>query len=107
DLATLYRSQQFAVMLPSTNLRNALVPALRLRQLVADCQKPLYHGQPVEFTISVGVGQLRPEEQPGPLMQRAVKLANEAQDRGHGVAADPLTADEVNEIALEFNVARP
>ncbi|MEM8681195.1 MAG: diguanylate cyclase, partial [Planctomycetota bacterium] len=40
DLATLYRSQQFAVMLPSTNLRNALVPALRLRQLVADCQKP-------------------------------------------------------------------
>ena len=55
DLAGRVGGEEFAVLLPQTNLVHAVEAAERLRLKVAAMEVPLEHGLPLRITISIGV----------------------------------------------------
>ena len=50
--------EEFAILLPETNMAEALEVAERLRQEIASSRLPLEEGLPVQFTVSIGVSSL-------------------------------------------------
>jgi diguanylate cyclase (GGDEF)-like protein/PAS domain S-box-containing protein len=60
DSAFRFGGEEFIVLLPETKGQDAMVPAERFRQLIADSRFPLLPGgQPVSVTVSVGIAGYR------------------------------------------------
>jgi two-component system, cell cycle response regulator len=60
DVATRYGGEEFALLLPQTNLNEALLLAERIRLEVAQSQIHLDDGQAVDLTVSIGVSKTLP-----------------------------------------------
>jgi diguanylate cyclase (GGDEF)-like protein/PAS domain S-box-containing protein len=60
DSAFRFGGEEFVVLLPETTAQEAMVPAERFRQLIADSWFPIPPGgQPVSVTVSVGIAEYR------------------------------------------------
>ncbi len=60
DMATRYGGEEFALLLPQTNLNEALLLAERIRQEVAQSPIQLDDGQAIDLTVSIGVSETLP-----------------------------------------------
>lgn len=54
--------EEFAILLPETNLDKAFEVAERLRVVISETNVPLENGLPVHFTVSIGVAALAAKE---------------------------------------------
>ncbi|HWL04312.1 MAG TPA: PleD family two-component system response regulator [Xanthobacteraceae bacterium] len=72
DLACRFGGEEFVIVMPETDLGVATMVAERLRRRVASELFPIYQqSRGVEVTISVGIGELRPEDSVATLLKRA------------------------------------
>jgi diguanylate cyclase (GGDEF)-like protein len=71
DMAARIGGEEFAVLLPSTNLPDAMRVAQRLRAAVADAPLEIDPGQTIKLTISIGLTAVRPGDHPLLLLRRA------------------------------------
>lgn len=55
--------EEFAVLLPETDIDEAMEVAKRLRQEIASIKVGIDHGLPLRFTISIGVSSLSPNRE--------------------------------------------
>ncbi|MBU3736151.1 MAG: sensor domain-containing diguanylate cyclase [Methylobacterium sp.] len=55
--------EEFAVLLPETDIDEAMEVAQRLRQKIASTKVGIDHGLPLRFTISIGVSALSPNRE--------------------------------------------
>jgi diguanylate cyclase (GGDEF)-like protein len=60
DVATRYGGEEFALLLPQTNLSEALLLAERIRQAVASLPMGFDDGQSLRLTVSIGVSETLP-----------------------------------------------
>ncbi|MEC4749668.1 diguanylate cyclase [Methylomicrobium sp. Wu6] len=58
DLIGRLGGEEFVIMLPATGIAEAVKVAERLRKMIADIFIPLEDGQPLRFTVSIGVTAL-------------------------------------------------
>jgi diguanylate cyclase len=80
DFLARFGGEEFVAIMPETRLQDAQGAADKLRQAVEQCQFH-YQGQQVPITISAGMAELRGEDDPDRLFQRAdhaLYLAKEA-----------------------------
>jgi len=83
DLAIRYGGEEFMLLLPHTDLANALVVAEKLRQAIADQPVPLDKaGNTLAITISLGVASLNPDEAAEHLIERADQALYRAKHGG-------------------------
>ncbi|MEW5773879.1 MAG: transporter substrate-binding domain-containing protein [Thermodesulfobacteriota bacterium] len=83
DLMGRLGGEEFSLLLPETDLTQAVVVAERLRSAVQAMQVPLPGGGAAEVTVSVGVAALGPGgENMEELMRRADNALYAAKDRG-------------------------
>jgi diguanylate cyclase (GGDEF)-like protein len=81
DIAARYGGDEFAVILPNTELKDAIVVAQRMVESAGD--KPvIWKGEEIELTISVGVGQYGPENSPDDITSRSDKALYKAKRAG-------------------------
>jgi diguanylate cyclase len=76
DLIARYQPNSLAVLMPATELQNALKPLVRLRVSAASYCHAKYAS--LKFAVSIGAVDILPDEQPGAALQRveaALKLA--------------------------------
>ena len=91
DSAFRYGGEEFAVILPTTDLPSAITAAERLAdELYQEVFSPV-SGKDVRITCSIGVALYRPNEDPEDFVQRADLLMYKAKDEGKNrVCAEPL-----------------
>lgn len=97
DILGRYGGEEFLVGLPGTDLAGATRLAERLRQGVQDMAVP-WAEQSLHVTVSIGVSQLRPEDDDGSLDQ-VLERADEAlyRAKANGRNRVELSADEAPE----------
>ncbi|WP_374603717.1 diguanylate cyclase [Arenimonas sp.] len=90
DIAARIGGEEFAVMLPETDIESARSFAERLREAVAETPFVL-GGQPQRLTISIGIASLAPgRDERSPLMQAADAALYRAKDLGRNrVCVEP------------------
>ncbi len=76
DTLARYGGEEFAVILPNCSLQYAIQVAERLRHATEQASIPIAGKQPLSFTISIGVAEIR--DTPKPDLKRLVKTADEA-----------------------------
>jgi diguanylate cyclase (GGDEF)-like protein len=81
DILGRYGGDEFAILLPETELSVAYTVAGRLRQQIADAHV-LVDEAPVEVSVSVGVSQVTKDEGLEPLLKRADTAMYEAKQAG-------------------------
>lgn len=74
--------EEFAVLLPETELRGALEVAERLRDSVARINVERAEGMPVNFTISIGVASIKDDTNLDTLLSQADQAMYEAKQTG-------------------------
>jgi diguanylate cyclase (GGDEF)-like protein/PAS domain S-box-containing protein len=75
--------EEFAILLPETNLAKANEVAERLREAIAKAKVPLESGLPLHFTVSIGVTSLvSKDDNLDVLLNRADKALYEAKEKG-------------------------
>lgn len=74
--------EEFAILLPDTELSGALVVAERVRAAVENSAVPNNEGKPIHLTISVGVAQMQGDESLETLLKRADLALYAAKGRG-------------------------
>jgi diguanylate cyclase (GGDEF)-like protein/PAS domain S-box-containing protein len=75
--------EEFAILLPETNLEKANEVAERLREAIAKAKVPLEGGLPLHFTVSIGVTSLvSKDDNLDVLLNRADKALYEAKEKG-------------------------
>jgi diguanylate cyclase (GGDEF)-like protein len=78
DLVTRFATNQFAVLMPSTALTAAMIPAERLRVSVGRCRSLNHNGSTLNLTISIGLTVSQAGDDPACILgraQEALKLA--------------------------------
>ena len=80
DIPSRYGGEEFSVLLPQTKIEEANIVAERLRAAVE--RKIIDESKKIGVTISVGLSQLRDEDEPEDLYKRADKALYEAKERG-------------------------
>ncbi len=78
---TQFDGDVFPLLLPGTQLDDAIKVALRLRQAIARCQIPTESG-PLRFTVCVGVAERHSEESSTDLLRRSEHALKSAIDVG-------------------------
>lgn len=71
DMAARIGGEEFAILLPSTNLPDGMRVAQRVRAAVADCRFEIVPGQMAKMTISLGLTTVRPGDHPLLILRRA------------------------------------
>ncbi len=85
--------EEFVVLLPETDLSEALLLAQRLRQRISDTAITPEHDAPMPMTVSVGVAALAPDETGEELIHRADQALYRAKQNGRNrveTALDPI-----------------
>ena len=82
DLVTRFEQNQFAVLMPSTSLDGALIPAERLRVSVAGCRNLKHNGTTLCFTVSIGLTASQAGDDPARILQRAQQALDTAVGQG-------------------------
>lgn len=90
DTPCRYGGEEFAVILPATDLGAAIPVAERLRRTIADTPLP-QDGQQLELTASLGIGTYRlgDESRPEELVQRADHYLYQAKQEGRNRVCHP------------------
>jgi len=68
DLIARYDSNSLSILLPATDLENAMVPLRRLRENTANFSDGKYAS--LSYSVSIGVVEINAEEHPGSALQR-------------------------------------
>jgi len=82
DSAFRYGGEEFVVLLPNTNLADALVAAERLRWHFSEEPIPVASGAMLHGSISIGVAQLEPGESAANFIRRADEACYQAKHAG-------------------------
>lgn len=85
DLIGRLGGEEFALLLPDTEVNTATAAAERLREAVAQCPISIDHdalAQTFHITVSIGVAQLRPTDNADKLIQRADRALYAAKTEG-------------------------
>jgi diguanylate cyclase len=82
DLVTRFERNQFAVLMPSTVLDKAFIPAERLRISVANCRTLRHNGLLLNFTVSIGLTVSQEGDDPARILQRAQRALESAVEQG-------------------------
>ncbi|OHB81106.1 MAG: hypothetical protein A2W31_15040 [Planctomycetes bacterium RBG_16_64_10] len=82
DLVVRTGESQFALMLPNSDLMEAITPAERVRHAVASCEKLKHHGAVVRFTMSSGAADAFEDDDEISLLERAEAAMRQAAGRG-------------------------
>lgn len=88
DLMFRYGGEEFVIVLPNTSLEQAVA---RAEQVRLEVEKTPFNmeGEPVSVSISIGVAQAQPNEEPNNLFARADKQLYQAKNSGRNrVSAD-------------------
>jgi diguanylate cyclase (GGDEF)-like protein len=98
DLAGRYGGEEFVVLLPETDLAEAMSLAHRLNRQISQKVIQFEQGSPVLVTVSVGVAALAPAESGEKLFQRADQALYRAKEGGRNrVEVAALPADLVRQ----------
>jgi diguanylate cyclase (GGDEF)-like protein len=93
DQAGRYGGEEFVVLLPETDLSEALLLAQRLSRRISDTVITPEHDAPMPVTVSVGVAALAPDETGEELIHRADQALYRAKQNGRNrveTALDPI-----------------
>lgn len=85
DIVARYGEDRFAVLLPQHSLKNAAKQAKQLNKLIAKSRyavDDVHEGHVLAFTVSIGVGALRPGDTVQTILDRAILALAEAQNAG-------------------------
>jgi diguanylate cyclase (GGDEF)-like protein len=97
DIVGRYGGEEFAVVLPKTDLIQAFEISERLRRTVESCNIPLEHGLPLSVTVSIGITALKDSsENIDALLARADKALYEAKHQGRNQVCFYETSFEAN-----------
>lgn len=106
DLATRYGGEEFAIVLPGTNLHDAKCAAERIRRAVAEIEFT-FRGAKLRNTVSVGLAQAREMDDPASLIRRADDGLYAAKEAGRnrsyfhdGQVCLPIQATAASEAAI-------
>lgn len=106
DLATRYGGEEFAIVLPGTDLDNAKCAAERIRRAVAQVEFT-FRGERLRDTVSVGVAQATDGDDPQSLIHRADDALYAAKEGGRdrsyfhdGQSCLPVTTSTPSEPAV-------
>jgi diguanylate cyclase (GGDEF)-like protein len=78
DLPTRYGGEEFAVLLPETDLSNALLLAEQIRAAVASTEVTVASAGTIRVTVSIGVAELDPGEQQRDAGEAMLRTADRA-----------------------------
>ncbi len=81
DFLARYGGEEFAIVMPETCLSDGLVAVEKLRKDVSQSQFH-YQGTGVAITVSVGLAEMREDDSPETLFQRADRALYQAKDSG-------------------------
>lgn len=81
DMVARFSGDQFALMLPGTTLENGVRAAERIRNAISLC-KLRVDSVEIQFTISTGIAEVVPDDDPDSFLLRAVTALNTAQSAG-------------------------
>ena len=105
DSAFRFGGEEFVVLLPETTGQDAMIPAERFRQLIADSWFPMPPGgRPVSVTISVGIAGYRNGDTLDDVIRHADLAMYAAKSGGRNRVADydrltdPEDAVEIREL---------
>jgi len=81
DFLARFGGEEFVVLMPETDLESAVIAAEKLRAAVEECQFH-YQNTQVNITFSAGLAQLRKNDNPESLFQRADEAMYRAKEAG-------------------------
>lgn len=82
DIISRLGGEEFAILLPSTNLIGALSSAERIREIIENCRVE-YEGKIISFTASIGVAETKENDRaPSDLMRAADKALYKSKNNG-------------------------
>jgi diguanylate cyclase (GGDEF)-like protein len=96
DQAGRYGGEEFVVLLPETDLSEALLLAQRLSQRISDTAITPEHDAPMPVTVSVGVAALAPDETGEELIHRADQALYRAKQNGRNRVETALAPADAN-----------
>jgi len=96
DQAGRYGGEEFLVVLPQTDLSEALLLAHRLSERISDTAITPEHDAPMPVTVSVGVAALAPDETGEELIHRADQALYRAKQNGRNRVETALAPADVN-----------
>lgn len=82
DILTRYGGEEFAAILPDSGIDNALKAAERIRMRCEQSWVTSKQNEPVHFTVSIGVGELKPGESFNQILHRVDNSLYEAKKTG-------------------------
>ena len=99
DLIARFDSSSYAIMLPATSLRQALVPLERLSTIGAEYADPKHPS--LSYAMSTGLTEIEPGEGPGSILQRLeLSLASADEAGGNSIFMhDGITCESVHQVA--------